>query len=72
MNCKEMIKRLFIKIMAYHFVCKKYMLEPMLPLVTCLQGKLAEVYFGFQKIDEITICTMKPMATVSINFYQSC
>lgn len=25
----------------------------MLPLVTCLQGKLAEVYFGFQKIDEI-------------------
>ena len=29
------------------------MLEPMRPLVTALQERFAEVYFGFQKIEEI-------------------
>ena len=33
------------------FVCLK--LEQMWPLVTCLQGKLAEVYFRFKKIEDI-------------------
>lgn len=36
------------------FVCAKDMLEPMLPLVSALQGELMEVYFGFQKIDQVT------------------
>lgn len=35
------------------FVCAKEMLEPMRPLVTALQGRLVEVYFGFQKIKEV-------------------
>ena len=34
----------------------KEMLEPMRPLVTALQGMLVEVYFGFQKIEEIINC----------------
>ena len=34
----------------------KEMLEPMRPLVTALQGMLVEVYFGFQKIEEIIKC----------------
>lgn len=37
----------------FSFVCAKEMLEPMRPLVTALQGRLVEVYFGFQKIEEI-------------------
>lgn len=35
------------------FVCAKDMLEPMRPLVSALQGELMEVYFGFQKIDQV-------------------
>ena len=35
------------------FICAKEMLEPMRPLVTALQGRLVEVYFGFQKIEEV-------------------
>ena len=37
----------------FSFVCAKQMLEPMRLLVTALQEKFAEVYFGFQKIEEI-------------------
>lgn len=40
----------------FSFVCAKEMLEPMRPLVTALQGRLVEVYFGFQKIEEIIKC----------------
>lgn len=40
----------------FSFVSAKEMLEPMRPLVTTLQGKLVEVYFGFQKIQEIIKC----------------
>ena len=35
------------------FVCAKQLLEPMRPVITSLQGKLAEVYFGFKKIEEV-------------------
>ena len=38
------------------FICAKEMLEPMRPLVTALQGRLVEVYFGFQKIEEVINC----------------
>jgi hypothetical protein len=37
-------------------VCAKEMLEPMRPLVSALQGELVEVYFGFQNIEEVTLC----------------
>ena len=37
----------------FSFVCAKEMLEPMQPLVTALQGRFLEVYFGFQKIEGI-------------------
>ena len=36
------------------FVCAK-LLQPMCPLVTHLQGKLGEVYFGFKTVEEIHI-----------------
>lgn len=36
------------------FVCSMVMLEPMRPIVSALQGRLVEVYFGFQKIDQVT------------------
>ena len=29
------------------------MLEPMRPLVSALQGRLVEVYFGFKKVEEV-------------------
>ena len=35
------------------FVCEKQLPEPMRPVVTSLQGKLAEVYIGFKKIEEV-------------------
>ena len=35
------------------FICAKEMLELMRPLVTALQGRLVEVYLGFQKIKEV-------------------
>uniref|UniRef100_UPI00358F763F 52 kDa repressor of the inhibitor of the protein kinase-like n=1 Tax=Myxine glutinosa TaxID=7769 RepID=UPI00358F763F len=38
-----------------NFVCAKVLLEPMRPLVTSLQGRLMEVYFGFQKIEEVNL-----------------
>ena len=41
------------------FVCAKQLLEPMRPVVTSLQGKLAEVYFGFKKIVEVIGNTWK-------------
>ena len=34
-------------------MCAKDLLEPILPLVTSLQGELVEVYFGFSKIEEV-------------------
>ena len=37
----------------FSFVCAKEMLEPVRLLVTALQEKFAEVYFGFQKIEKI-------------------
>lgn len=36
-----------------NFICAKEMLEPMRPLVTVLQGRLVEVYFGFQKVEVV-------------------
>ena len=36
-------------------VCAKELLEPMRPLVTSLQGELVEVYFGFNKIEEVNL-----------------
>lgn len=36
------------------FVCCMELLEPMRPIVSSLQGRLVEVYFGFQKIEEVT------------------
>ena len=38
------------------FVCTKEMLEPIRPIVCALKGELVEVYFGFQKIEEVTSC----------------
>ena len=38
---------------SFGLVCAKKMLEPMRALVTALQGRLVEVYFGFQKIEEV-------------------
>ena len=35
------------------FVCAMDMLEPMRPLVSALQGRLVEVYFGFKKVEEV-------------------
>ena len=35
------------------FVCTMDMLEPMRPLVSALQGRLVEVYFGFKKVEEL-------------------
>ena len=35
------------------FVCAMDMLEPMRPLVSALQGRLVEVYFGFNKVEEV-------------------
>jgi len=37
----------------FSFFCAKEMLEPMRPPVTALQGSLVEVYFGFQKNEQI-------------------
>ena len=31
----------------------KELLEPMRPIAECLQGRLQEVYFGFQKVSEV-------------------
>lgn len=36
-----------------NFVTVKTLLEPMRPLVTCLQGRKMEVYMGFKKVDEV-------------------
>ena len=36
-----------------NFACAKELLEPMRPIVCALQGELIEVYFGFQKIEEV-------------------
>ena len=35
------------------FVCAMDILEPMRPLVSALQGRLVEVYFGFKKVEEV-------------------
>ncbi|CAH3161656.1 unnamed protein product, partial [Porites evermanni] len=35
------------------FVCAMDMLEPMRPLVSALQVRLVEVYFGFKKVEEV-------------------
>ena len=47
------------------FVCAKDVLEPMRPLVSALQGELIEVYFGFQKIDQVILprssCGYRPV-----------
>ena len=31
----------------------KELLEPIRPIAECLQGRLQEVYFGFQKVSEV-------------------
>jgi len=36
------------------FLLSKELLEPIRPIAECLQGRLQEVYFAFQKIDEVT------------------
>ena len=42
----------------FNFFCAKEMLEFMRPLVSSLQGRLVEVYTGFQKIEDIiTFCS---------------
>jgi hypothetical protein len=38
----------------FNFVCAKEMLEPMRPLVSSLQGRHVEVYFGYNKIEDVT------------------
>ena len=35
------------------FMLAKKLLEPIRPIVECLQGRLQEVYFGFQKVSEV-------------------
>ncbi|KAG1666870.1 repressor of the inhibitor of the protein kinase [Nymphon striatum] len=35
------------------FIIAKQGLEPMCPLVSCLQGEMMDVYHGFQKVDQI-------------------
>jgi hypothetical protein len=35
------------------FLIAKELLEPILPITQCLQGRLQEVYFGFKKVDEV-------------------
>lgn len=36
-----------------HFLLSKELLEPIKPIAECLQGRLKEVYLGFQKIDDV-------------------
>ena len=38
----------------FNFVCAKEILEPMRPIVTSLQGRLVDVYFGYKKIEDVT------------------
>ena len=38
----------------FNFVCAKEILEPMRPIVTSLQGRLIDVYFGYKKIEDVT------------------
>ena len=38
------------------FMLAKQLLEPIHPIAQCLQGKLQEVYFGYQRIDETINC----------------
>ena len=35
------------------FILAKELLEPIRPIAECLQGRLQEVYFGFQKVSEV-------------------
>ena len=35
------------------FLIAKELLEPIKPIAQCLQGRLQEVYFGFNKVDEV-------------------
>lgn len=37
----------------FGFVCTKKMIQLIRSLITCLQGKLAEVYFGIKKVEKI-------------------
>ena len=38
----------------FNFVCAKEILEPTRPIVTSLQGRLIDVYFGYKKIEDVT------------------
>ena len=38
----------------FNFVCAKEILEPMRPIVTSLQGRLIDAYFGYKKIEDVT------------------
>ena len=38
----------------YNFVCAMQMLEPVLPIVSSLKGHLVDIYFGFQKVKDVT------------------
>ena len=54
-NTKVMTKNVspLWKTFAYHYSYLKQLLEPMWPLVTYQQDKLAKKYFRFKKIEEI-------------------
>ena len=51
-----------------NFVCAKELLEPMRPLVCALQGELMEVYFGFQKIEEVICCYQEIRSEINARF----
>ena len=51
------------------FVCAKQLLEPMRPVVTSLQGKLAEVYFGFKKIEEVIYIYEETREKADVRFH---
>ena len=51
-----------------NFVCAKELLEPMRPIVCALQGKLIEVYFGFQKIEEVIFSYQEIRNEINMRF----
>ena len=49
------------------FLVAKELLEPIKPITQCLQGRLQEVYFGFNKVD----ATKKFVKTLNRNTIKS-
>lgn len=59
-----------------NFVFAKQLLEPMQLFITCLQGKIAELYFGFKEVEKIIyICEetrVKAISDISLAISNQC